>query len=43
MLLINLDIENRLINGEMVNISYIQFVQGSVWKYMSVFPMKKLT
>ena len=43
MLLVNLDIEIRLSNGQTVSTSYSQFAQGSVRKYMSLFPMKKLT
>ena len=41
MLLINSDIENRLIKGQTVSTSYSQFAQVSVRKYMPLIPMKK--
>ena len=31
-LTVNLDMQDRLINGQTGNIKHIKFVQGSVWK-----------
>ena len=37
MLTVNLDIQDRLINGQIENISYIEFAQGSVPKVYVTF------
>ena len=38
MLTVDLDIQDRLINGQTGNISHIKFAQGSVWKvYIKLF------
>ena len=38
MLTVNLDMQDRLINGQTGNIRHIEFAQGSVWKvYINFF------